>query len=175
MIELCSIISQYSTYYYSNDRSTLKLQLPGKISPFQENQILNAFVHTLLLGRISSKERLAKEDFNKILRMDPLIAFAQTNETHYLGKICKAFEEGSRLRRILVTEKGYIGSAPRTLEEGDIICVLFGCSVPVVLRKVHDEVYFEYVGECYLHNFMDAEAIALQIRGALKEQDFVLI
>jgi hypothetical protein len=56
-----------------------------------------------------------------------------------------------------------------------MICVLYGCSVPVILRKREDQDYYEFVGECYLHGFMDAEAIALQIKGVLKEQEFVLV
>ena len=45
----------------------------------------------------------------------------------------------------------------------EILCVLFGCSVPVVLRKTLDQAY-TFVGETYLHGFMDAEAIAFQVK-----------
>jgi len=47
--------------------------------------------------------------------------------------------------------------------------------VPVILRKFQDENFYEFVGECYLHGFMDAEAIALHIKGVLEEQEFVLM
>jgi len=47
--------------------------------------------------------------------------------------------------------------------------------MPVILRKSQDGKVYEFVGECYLHGFMDAEAIALQIKGVLKEQDFILV
>jgi hypothetical protein len=81
-------------------------------------------------------------------------------------------EQGSK-RRLLITEKGYVGSASQTAEEGDILCVLPSCSVPVIVRKLQDEDSYEFVGECCLHSFMDAEAITLQIKGVLREQ-FIL-
>lgn len=175
MDELCSIVSKYSSYHYSTDQSALTFESPNEASFFEENPILEAFIHTLLLGRISSRERLTKDDIEEILCMEPLIAFSESKETEHLDKVCQAFEAGSKRRRLLVTEKGYIGSAPQTAEEGDILCVLFGCSVPVILRKFQDMESYEFIGECYLHDFMDAEAIAFQMKGVLKEDEFTLV
>jgi hypothetical protein len=76
-------------------------------------------------------------------------------------------------RRLAITEKSYIGAAIQEAQQGDLICVLFGCSVPVLLRKGIGEEY-RFVGECYLHGFMDAEAIAMQVRGDFQVQDFIL-
>jgi hypothetical protein len=47
-------------------------------------------------------------------------------------------------------------------------------SVPVVMRKTLDESY-TFIGETYFHVFMDAETIAFQVKGVLKEQAFLLI
>jgi hypothetical protein len=46
--------------------------------------------------------------------------------------------------------------------EGDIICILFGCSVPIVLReyRTENDHYFEFIGEAYIHGMMDGEAVA---------------
>jgi hypothetical protein len=43
----------------------------------------------------------------------------------------------------------------------------------VIVRKLQDEDSYKFVGECYVHGFMDAEVITLQIKGVLKEQ-FIL-
>ncbi|KAL3422517.1 hypothetical protein PVAG01_06673 [Phlyctema vagabunda] len=53
------------------------------------------------------------------------------------------------------------GLTPTSSEEGDIICVLFGCSVPVVLRKEGDgdAVHFTIIGECYVYGMMNGEAV----------------
>jgi hypothetical protein len=50
------------------------------------------------------------------------------------------------------------GIAPPKASTNDIICILFGCSVPVVLRKVSDNRY-NFIGECYVHGMMDGESL----------------
>ncbi len=57
------------------------------------------------------------------------------------------------------------GLAPRETQTGDIICVLFGCSVPVILRPQFDPssseiMHYEVVGESYIYGMMDGEAIS---------------
>jgi hypothetical protein len=54
----------------------------------------------------------------------------------------------------------HYGLAPRGARENDIVCIFFGCSVPVVLRKSrkHREMY-EFIGECYVHGMMDGESL----------------
>ncbi|ROV98390.1 hypothetical protein VMCG_07200 [Cytospora schulzeri] len=70
-----------------------------------------------------------------------------------------------RFRRIMVTDEGHVGVAPKRAQKGDLVCVLFGCSVPVVLRKREqgdaDEPVYELIGECYLDGFMNGEALRL--------------
>jgi len=63
-------------------------------------------------------------------------------------------------RRLATTNQGYIGMVPPRARSGDAVCVLLGCSVPVVLRRMNDEEgTWEFVGECYLQGFMDGEAL----------------
>jgi hypothetical protein len=52
------------------------------------------------------------------------------------------------------------GLAPGGTRRGDIICILYGCSVPVVLRehKTQDDHYFEVIGESFIYGMMDGEA-----------------
>ena len=60
-------------------------------------------------------------------------------------------------RRFLVTGKGFFGLGPRDTEEGDVVFVLYGCSVPVVLRPDGDRWLF--VGEVFVAGIMDGEVI----------------
>lgn len=49
-----------------------------------------------------------------------------------------------------------------SVREGDMVCIIFGCSVPVVLRKVSTgggNSHFEFISECYVHGMMDGEAL----------------
>ncbi|KAI0174644.1 heterokaryon incompatibility protein-domain-containing protein [Pestalotiopsis sp. NC0098] len=62
-------------------------------------------------------------------------------------------------KKLLVTAGGLIGMAPPQARKGDLVCVLLGCSVPVVLREVHvgQQSMYRFIGECYLHGFMNGE------------------
>lgn len=61
------------------------------------------------------------------------------------------------------TGKTY-GLTPKESKEGDIICVLFGCSVPVVLRQHGKGTLntFHMIGECFVYGIMDGEAVSGQ-------------
>jgi hypothetical protein len=62
----------------------------------------------------------------------------------------------------LPTEDPLRGLVPRNARVGDRICILYGCSVPVVLRKheISDkECYWKLIGDAYVHGVMDGEAI----------------
>ena len=63
----------------------------------------------------------------------------------------------------LPDEQGLIGLGPRDVQAGDWACILFGCSVPVVLREHRSATgrYFSFIGECYIYGMMDGEALAL--------------
>ena len=54
------------------------------------------------------------------------------------------------------------GLAPTKSQVGDLIVILYGCSVPVLLRefKTKRDHYFELVGEAYVHGMMDGEAFS---------------
>lgn len=65
-------------------------------------------------------------------------------------------------RRVGVTDGGYLGAFPDSVQRGDVVCVLRGCHVPLVLRPVGEgqgEGRFEVLGECYVHGIMNGEAV----------------
>jgi hypothetical protein len=57
----------------------------------------------------------------------------------------------------MTTNRGLIGMAPCRVEKGDQICVLLGCSIPMILRKRTGREFYEVIGECYLHGYMNGE------------------
>ena len=135
--------------------------------------IIEAYLQTLLCGRGTTKTRLTEKDIRAIIGLQiPEIPTEQQNDAIRL--IYKALENGMKNRVAGVTNKGYFGALPKQAKQGDLVCVLFGCTVPVVLRKLDDISSYMFVGECYLHGFMDGEAIAMQVKKELKEQDFIL-
>lgn len=77
-------------------------------------------------------------------------------------------------KTIAATERGYIGQTLYTnkAKEGDIVCVLVGCSVPMLLRPVKD--HHELVGEVYLDGIMYGEAMEALDHGEVQLQEFEL-
>ncbi|MCJ1406318.1 hypothetical protein MMC19_000383 [Ptychographa xylographoides] len=68
--------------------------------------------------------------------------------------------------------RGLFGLAPTQAQESDIICILYGCSVPVILREHNTDTgdYFELIGESYIHGMMDGDAMI----GERNEREFEL-
>lgn len=76
-------------------------------------------------------------------------------------------------RRLITTLKGYIGLAPLASKKGDMVCVLFGCSTPIILRPLANGGY-KFIGECYVHGIMEGEAMAMLATEELVKQEFAL-
>jgi hypothetical protein len=92
-------------------------------------------------------------------------------DTSKLIRACRSSNVKDFLRRVQVTawnriffrttpvsDVGCIGLAPAKAKVGDFICILFGCSVPVVLRR--DNGFYRLIGECFTYGIMDGEAIS---------------
>lgn len=56
------------------------------------------------------------------------------------------------------TKGGLIGVGPRSVAEGDVICILFGADIPFVIRPQGAAAY-SVVGECYIGPLMRGEAV----------------
>lgn len=66
-------------------------------------------------------------------------------------------------RRMFCTEKGYLGTAPWTVVEGDVVMLVAGASVPYVFRpSERTEGSWELVGEAYCHGVMFGEGTKLE-------------
>lgn len=66
------------------------------------------------------------------------------------------------------------GICPPESRSGDLICILHGCSVPVVLRQ-EEHGYMRLVGEAYVHGKMDGEAVEdFRDNNAWEDEDFRL-
>lgn len=61
--------------------------------------------------------------------------------------------------RLMVSQNGRIGMVSEKAKKGDLICVLYGCSVPVILRDSGHGDSVTFVGECFLDGCMDGSAL----------------
>lgn len=77
-----------------------------------------------------------------------------------------------RERRLVITENGYLGLAPRAVCQGDVLVSLHGCSCPVVLRPCGDQ--YEIVGECYVDRIMKGNSFESKDVDKLPLKEFYL-
>jgi hypothetical protein len=73
-------------------------------------------------------------------------------------------------RVLFETSSGYVGLGPQSLQQDDSVCVLYGGKVPFIQRQKND--HYTFIGESYVHGFMDGEVIKMLRASELKEQEF---
>ncbi|KAF2792951.1 HET-domain-containing protein [Melanomma pulvis-pyrius CBS 109.77] len=100
--------------------------------------------------------------FDPLMCFDPATNSFNEFHRHMMHDSSEHFRDSERAvylrisrRAFFVTEKGYFGIGPPGGRDGDCVCLLGGCSVPLVLRKVREE--WEVVGECFVCGIMDGE------------------
>ncbi|KAF2110640.1 heterokaryon incompatibility protein-domain-containing protein [Lophiotrema nucula] len=76
-------------------------------------------------------------------------------------------------RCFCLTENGYMGLGAGFMTARDIIVVPYGCSTPIILRPEGRHGEFRYVGDVYIHGFMDGEALKLDHRKT-REREYIL-
>jgi hypothetical protein len=94
------------------------------------------------------------------------------------AEVYGAVDRTTKGRRFILTSKGYLGWAPDNIygndseqtRLADLICIVFGCSTPLVIRPQNGQ--FQVVGEAYIEGFMDGEAMRLLGTGECAVQEF---
>lgn len=90
-----------------------------------------------------------------------MIAASVSDDRDFLLRV-QSVTWGKRFFMVGSSKPG-IGSA--ICKTGDIVVVLYGCSVPVLLRTSEVEGYHELIGDCYVHGFMDGEGVRIRRAG----------
>lgn len=99
---------------------------------------------------------------------------AATNEDEYYYDTFfgRFFDTVVRLSlRLMISCNGRIGMVTERAMKGDLVCVLFGCSVPVLLRKADSGNGFSLIGECFLDGCMDGSTLE---QPGLLEREFAI-
>ena len=78
-----------------------------------------------------------------------------------------------RTRRLIVTQEGFLGLAPTDSRRHDLIYLSPGCNVPIVLRPSSDH-FLQIVGGCYLHGYMEREAVEYLQSGSLQTETIAI-
>ncbi len=97
--------------------------------------------------------------------------------TEFLWRV----QEVSWNRRVFVAKpiagdsEGLVGLAPRYAQLGDYVCILFGGSVPFILRRHEKDgrCLWELIGESYVDGKMDGEALIGATEEALEARSIM--
>lgn len=71
-------------------------------------------------------------------------------------------------RHLFITENVNLGMAQDSILKGDLVCVLFGCSIPVILRRVDG--HFIYISDACLVGYMYGKGIE-ELKAGKREKE----
>ncbi|KAB5585122.1 heterokaryon incompatibility protein-domain-containing protein [Coniochaeta sp. 2T2.1] len=133
------------------------------LGPYVTGNIVRweAFERTVIMDHNLEGQRAGPhERLNAVMfaRHDPGAAEADREALEKVWRTCLL---RWRDRRFFITSQGYFSLGPLDAEEGGVVFVLFGCSVPVILRPHPDGRKGEwiFVGEAFVLGIMDGEDI----------------
>jgi hypothetical protein len=128
---------------------------------FDDDKLANS----LTGGHTMDEDLTSPELFNHMTDYHNLIAFARNpseSQPEYTERMHNLFNlviNTIARRRFFITGKRMLGLGPAAIEGGDVVVILFGGSVPFVLRPSDDGRHWRLVGECYVHDVMDSRAV----------------
>ncbi|KAI1421313.1 heterokaryon incompatibility protein-domain-containing protein [Xylaria sp. FL1777] len=78
-------------------------------------------------------------------------------------------------RCFFTTRDGFIGVASGFIESGDVVCVPFGCSTPIVLRPEGGNDTYRFVSDAYVDEFMYGKALEIHQSNRNRAKIYTLI
>ena len=188
-------VTQVSSQVVDGIISSEALLMSGWENTSDVNDIPECLWRTLVADRTSNGKKapgwyrracmhvLTKRDFNGDLNTSKIIA------SYSLPKVVTD-EYLRRVQAVVWNRKFFIcasenddrpmfGLGPRAMDIGDAICILYGCSVPVVLRKRSQsntamESSYKLVGEAFVYEHMDGQAIVAKDIDVLESETMEL-
>jgi hypothetical protein len=140
--------------------------LAGGISESQKKSrrapLQTTLSHVIRLCRMQDVAKRTQDMANMLGSLERslscLITITQSARSFHATKIfADIFRHACGLRNAFITSRGYFGVGPAVLKEGDQVCILLEGSVPFILRK--EEPIFRLIGEAYISQLMDGEAV----------------
>jgi hypothetical protein len=140
---------------------------PNKVVPEEHAALLQCPLE--LKEQNSGEISRGRKTFNHLLKQNKEFRVAGRSLSSFFPasgimdpeKARSALEQMFRLhrsRRLAVTLSGHFGLVPIAARRGDLVYIFLGCNVPIILRKTEIGKY-HLIGGCYLHGFMEGEAM----------------
>jgi hypothetical protein len=92
-----------------------------------------------------------------------------------IDEIMGAARTASWGRTLFRTTSGYVGMGPKGMLENDMVCIIYGCKMPIILRRKKGG--DSLIGEAYVYEMMNGQAIEKmrsEQLGGIVEEDFEL-
>jgi hypothetical protein len=162
----------FDTYVYPSGRDTGKAKPAPAINPLPSWS--RRFADKVFFGNTLRRwlELYTAQGESKSLDSLPSMHGIRDLRSHFLACMVDSMdiygeEVGTGIERSLCL-------TPKPVKDGDWICILFGCPVPVVLRPMEGG-EFELVSDCYIEGAMSGEAMAMLEHGEYEKQRFVIV
>lgn len=131
----------------SNDESWVKNPAGG----------LEAKIGLVLMGGCHTDDTVTAEE-----ALDTYQSFKRRSREHGVfpanGHWADSFM-AARYRAVFRTKDGHLGVGPGCMQPGDVVGILYGCSLPVVLRPLPDQHSYSLLGMSYVYGIMKGEAV----------------
>lgn len=126
-------------------------------APWYKRAFQQCLAHTTANGDLVVKDIINKGRPDSMVQFIKRVQCVVWNRRFILSEEKSFPDSAGRL-----IKKRLLGLAPESVKPRDIICVILGCSVPVILRerKLPTGDYFELIGEAYISGMMDGEALS---------------
>ncbi|CAG8961338.1 hypothetical protein HYFRA_00013799 [Hymenoscyphus fraxineus] len=98
-----------------------------------------------------SRNYLVQRNRNNELEPPEELSVVNSRETQFQTLL----EAASYGRRLVITQRGYLGLVPAETQETNTLCVFCGCQVPFVIRQMQGGEGYTLIGECYILGWMD--------------------
>ena len=148
---------------------------PGIYEPTDET-LPQAHIRTLCLDKTkiikrNDVKRWQSDTWERLKEIKQLSRVKEQAADLTWSRLRERFNRLAYNRKFLYTKDNNLGIATAKVEVGDVIALLFGSETPIVLRPLEELNHYEFVADCYVHGFMDGEALVEARKDSQPEHD----
>ncbi|UPX12598.1 uncharacterized protein EKO05_0003140 [Ascochyta rabiei] len=129
-VRLCNAVNPYSSSYPIQAFISALTETTGKGHPNAWAQQRTHYLQ-VLEGICNAPDRWTHEEHD-----------------HTTSMVQNWIKAHVHSKRLFLTERGYMGLSPAVAQEGDMCGIIFGCTLPCILRKTSQEHHFKFIGPC---------------------------
>lgn len=109
------------------------------ISAYKPDLLPLAFLTAIVQGTYEGSDDTWKEATENVIQLWRGSSATRAQDSENLNTVLLRIQSETWGRRLISTEKGYLGSAPEAAQKGDWCCIVFGTTTPLILREIARE------------------------------------